>query len=151
MNDLEKSPLLGYIKLCALFRSHQWIQTGVTGWKRSIQFKIGDFFILCDLVIWWMTLKIIGQLFYATSSVLHHFITIGQFKLELCSGNAKLWVKSDNFLSHVTLKFDRWHWKTIGNLFYATSNCVCHLIAICQFRLGLQSGNIKFGSKLAIF
>ena len=29
-------PLLCYFKLCAAFRSHWWIQTGVTVWKRLI-------------------------------------------------------------------------------------------------------------------
>ena len=51
------APLLYYIKLCALFQSHGWIQPGVTGQKCSIQVKIGNFFVLCDLEIWWMILK----------------------------------------------------------------------------------------------
>ena len=34
--------------------------------------------------------KTIGHLFYATSSFVHHFVAIGEFKLELQSGNAKL-------------------------------------------------------------
>ena len=55
--------LLGYIKLCASFQSHRWIQTGVTVRKRSIRVKIGD------------------------------------------------------FLSRVTLKFDAWPWQTTGQLF----------------------------------
>ena len=33
--------------------------------------------------------KIIGHLFYATSSFVHHFVAIGEFKLELQSGNAQ--------------------------------------------------------------
>ena len=32
--------------------------------------------------------KTIGHLFYATSSFLHHFVAIGEYKLELQSGNA---------------------------------------------------------------
>ena len=35
------------------------------------------------------------------------------------------------------LKFDRWHWKTIGHLFYATSSFVHHFIAICKFKMEL--------------
>ena len=31
--------------------------------------------------------KTIGHLFYATLSFLHHFVAIGQYKLELQSGN----------------------------------------------------------------
>ena len=43
-DDLEKNraPLLWYFKLCSSFRSHQWIQTGVTVRKCSIWIKIGD-------------------------------------------------------------------------------------------------------------
>ena len=138
--------------------------------------------------------KTTGLLFYANSSFLHHFIAIGQSKLELESGNSKfgsksailvlcdleIWrmtlenngaphltyfklcasfhnhqsiqtvvtvrirqirVKIDNFLPHVTLKFRRGPWKTIGHLFYATSSCVHDFIAICEFKLELQSGN----------
>ena len=32
--------------------------------------------------------KTIGHLFYATLSFLHHFVAIGEFKLELQSGSA---------------------------------------------------------------
>ena len=32
--------------------------------------------------------KTIGHLFYATSSFVHHFVAIGEFKLQLQSGNA---------------------------------------------------------------
>ena len=46
------------------------------------------FFSPRDLDIWWMTQKTIGHLFYATLSFLHHFVAIGEYKLELQSGNA---------------------------------------------------------------
>ena len=36
-----------------------------------------------------MTLKKIGRLFNATSSFVHHFVAMGEFKLELQSGNAQ--------------------------------------------------------------
>ena len=45
------------------------------------------------------------------------------------------------FLSRVTLKFDRWPWKTIGHLTYARSSFVHNFIAIGEFKLELQSGN----------
>ena len=130
------------------------------------------FFSPCDLEIWWMTSKIIGHLSYITSSFVHHLKPLGEFKLELLSGNAQnqqyfvlsdleirwmtlknnrapllcyiklcvsfqshrwiqtkvtvqkrpIRVKISNFLSHMTLKFDGWPWKTIGHLFYATSS-----------------------------
>ena len=37
----------------------------------------------------WSQLKTIGHLFYATSSFVHHFLPIGEFKLELQSWNAQ--------------------------------------------------------------
>ena len=49
--------LLYIIKLYASFQSHMWIQTGVTVRKCSIRVKIGDFFVPCELEIWWMTLE----------------------------------------------------------------------------------------------
>ena len=39
----NKALLLYYIKLCASFQTHWWIQTGLTVWKSSILVKIGDF------------------------------------------------------------------------------------------------------------
>ena len=36
----------------------------------------------------WSQLKTIGHLYYATSSPMHHFVAIGEFKLELQSGDA---------------------------------------------------------------
>ena len=38
----------------------------------------------------WSQLKTKGHLFHAISSFVHHFLPIGEFKLELQSGNAKL-------------------------------------------------------------
>ena len=93
----NRAPLLCYIKLCASFQSHQWIQTGVTVRKRSI------------------------------------------------------WVKIEDFLSCVTLKFDGWPWKTLGHLCYVASSFVHHFIAISEIKLKLQSGNFQFWSKSAIF
>ena len=93
----NRTPLLYYVKLCASFQIHWWIQTGFTVQKRPIRVEIGD------------------------------------------------------MLSRVTLTFDGWPWKTIGNLFYATSNFVHHLVPIGEFKLELQSRNAQFGSNSMIF
>ena len=93
----NRALLLCYFKLCSSFWSHWWIQTGVTVRKRPI------------------------------------------------------WVKFDDFLSRVTLKFDGWPSKTIGHLFYATSSFVHHFVAIGEFELELQSGNAQFGSNSMFF
>ena len=95
--------------------------------------------------------KTIGHLFYTTSSFVHHFVAIGEFKLELQSGNAQSGSKSTIFFSRVTLKFDGWPSKTIGHLFYATSNFVQHFVPIREFKLELQSGNAQSRSKSTIF
>ena len=93
----NRAPLLCCLKLYALFHSHQGIQTNATVRERSIWVKIGD------------------------------------------------------FVSRVTLKFDRWLWKTIGHLFYATLSFVHHFLDIGEFKLELQSGNAQFESKSTIF
>ena len=93
----NRAPLLCYIKPCASFQSHQWNQTGVTVPKRSIRVKIGNFL---SRVTWkfdgwpWIT---IGHVSYVASSFVHHFITIGEFKLKLLSRNAQLGSKSSSF------------------------------------------------------
>ena len=140
--------------------------------------------------------KIIHVL-YATSSFLHHFVAIGEFKMELQSGNAQCgsklaifcamwpwnltdmaplltyfklcaslrshwWIQTgvevwntqfgskSTILSPVTLKFGRWPWKTIWNIFYATSNYVHHFVAICEFKLESWSGKAQIGAKFAL-
>ena len=85
----NRAPLLCYFKLGASFRSHWWIQTGVTVRKRPIWVKIDDFFSRVTLKFDGWPWKTIGHLFYATSSFVQHFIPIGEFKLELESGNAQ--------------------------------------------------------------
>ena len=116
----NRAPLLYYImyiKLSLSFQSHGWIQTGVTVWKRSIRVKIGNFLYRVTLKSDRWPWKSIGHLFCAASSFVHDFIAIGKFELELQSGNAQFGSKSTIFFSRVTLKFDRWPWKTIGHLF----------------------------------
>ena len=99
----------------------------------------------------WSQLNIIGHLFYTTSSFVHHFKSIREFKLELQSGNAPFGSKSTIFFSRVALKFYRWPWKTIGHLFYATSSFVHHFVATGVFKLELESRNGQFGSNSTIF
>ena len=83
------APLLCYFKLCASFLSHWWIQTGATVRKRPIWVKFDDFQSHATLKFDGWPCKTIGHLFYATSSFVHHFVAIGEFKLELQSGNAQ--------------------------------------------------------------
>ena len=131
----NRAPLLCYFKLCASFRSHQWIQTWVRVRKRSIRVKIIDFLARVTLKFNRWPWKSIGNLSYATSSFVHHFIAISEFELELRVGKRSIRVKIGHFLAPVTLKFYRWPWKTIGHLSCTTSGFVHHFIAISEFKL----------------
>ena len=51
----------------------------------------------------------------------------------------------------MTLKFDGWPQKTTGHLFYATLSFLHHFVAIGEFKLELQSGNVQSGSNLTLF
>ena len=111
MDDLEnnRTPSLYYIKLCASFQSHGWVQTGVRIRKRSIRVKIGNFLSRVTLKFDEWPWNTIGHLSYAASSFLHHFIAIGEFKLELQSGNAQFGSKSTIFLA-------LWPWNLTDDL-----------------------------------
>ena len=89
--------------------------------KRPIWVKIGDVSYRVTMKFDGWPWKTIGHLSFAVSSFVQYFIAISEFKLELQSRNAQFGSNSTIFFSCVTLKFDRWHWKTLGHLFYATS------------------------------
>ena len=116
----NRAPLVYYIKLCESFRSHLWIQTWVTDWKRSIHVKICDFLSCVTLKFDIWPWKTIGHFFYAISSFVHHVIAINESKLELQFGS-----KSAIFCPV-------WPWnltddtkKTIRHIIHATSKlCV---------------------------
>ena len=57
--------------------------------KRSIQVKIDNFLSRVTWKFDGWPWKTIGRLFFATSSFVHHFVAIGEFKLELQSRNAQ--------------------------------------------------------------
>ena len=61
--------------------------------------QIRKFLALCDLKILQITLKNNRAPFYATSSFVHHFVAIGEFKLELQSGNIQSGSNSTIFLA----------------------------------------------------
>ena len=57
--------------------------------KRPIWVKIGDVLHRVTLKFYGWPWKTIGHLSFAVSSFVQHFIAIGEFKLELQSGNAQ--------------------------------------------------------------
>ena len=105
----NRAPLLCYSKLYAAFRSHWWIQTGVTVRKPPIWVKYHNFKSLATLKCDEWPCKTIGHLFYATSSFVHHFIPIGEFKFQLQSGNAQFGSKS-------TIFWAVWPWNLTDDL-----------------------------------
>ena len=147
----NRAPLLCYFKLCASFRSHRCFQTWVTVPETSNLGQIQWFLEPCDLAIWPMTLK------NNRAPLLFYFKLCASFRNHRCIETwvtvrkRPIWVKFDDFLSGVTLKFDGWPWKTIGHLFYATSSFVHHFVAIGEFKLELQSGNAQSRSNSTIF
>ena len=84
------------------------------------------------------------------SSFVHHYKSISEFKLELQSGNTRFGSKSAICVSRVTLKFDGWPWKIMGQLFHTISSFVHNFKAIDEFKHTLQSRSAQFGSKSAI-
>ena len=91
-----------------------------------------------------------GHLFYATSNFVHHFVPIGELKLELQSETLNSG-QNRPFFELCDQEFYGWPSKTIGHLFYATSSFVLHFVPIGEFKLKLQSGNAKSGSNLTNF
>ena len=125
----NRAPVLCFAKLCALFQSHQWIQTGVTVRKRPIRVKVDDF---CPVPPWNFTDDIEKQ--QGTSSMPLQALCI----ISKPSVNSNWSYSPENW---------RMTWKTIRHLLCANSSFRYHSIAIVQFKLELQSGNSQFGSK----
>ena len=76
--------------------------------------------------------KTIGHLFYATSSFMHHFVAVGEFKLELQSGNAQ-------YGSNSTIFRAVWPWNlTDGNR--APLLSIIKLYASSHHHMWIQTG-----------
>ena len=89
--------------------------------------------------------KTIGHLFYATSSFVHHFLPIGEFKIELQSGNGQFGSNSRIFRVVQPWNLTDDLKKTIGHLTFPISSFVHHFVAIGEFKLELQSGKPNLG------
>ena len=126
----NRAPLLYYIKLCASFQIHRWIQIGITVRKRSIRVKIGNFLSRVTLKFdrWHRKNNRAPLLCCFKLCVLfhsHQWIQTG-----VTVRKHPILVKINDFFSRVTLKFNGWPSKTIAHLFYATSTFVHHFIPI---------------------
>ena len=149
--EKQRAPLLCHIKLCESFRCHWWIQTGVTVRNRPIWVKFDDFESRVTFKFDGWLWKSMGHLSHATSTFVHHSVAIGEFKLELQSGNSQFGSNSTILLTvlHSNLTDDLE--KTIGHLFYDTLSYVHYFYTIAKFKLKLQTRNDQFGSKSTIF
>ena len=86
--------------------------------------------------------KTIGHLFYATSSFAHYFVAIGEFKLELQSGNAQFGSNSTIFLA-----VSPWNFKDDLEKQYGTSSK--HHQAVCIISLPYVNSNWSYGQERA--
>ena len=88
--------------------------------------------------------KIMGHLFYTTSSKVYYFESTSDsnwsYTPEMLDLGQNQWI-------FVRIK----KWKIMRQLFYATLIFVHHFKVIGEFKFELQSGNAQFGSKSAIF
>ena len=107
----NRALLLYYIKLCASFQIHRWIQNGVKSPETLNLGRNWRYFVLCDLEVWWMTLKNnrAPLLYYIKLCAL--FQSHGWIQTGVTVQKRSIRVKIGNFLSHETLKFDGWPWK----------------------------------------
>ena len=87
----------------------------------------------CDLEIWGWPSKTLGHLFYATSSFVQHFIAIGEFKLELQSGNAQSGSNSMIFSAV-------WPWNLTDDLDRAPLLCNIKLYVSFHHHMWIQTG-----------
>ena len=111
--DLKKQQGTSFmlLQVCAPFRSHWWIQTGVTVRKHPIWVKIDTFLAMRPSNFYGWPWKTIGHFFYAIPSFVHHFVGISDFKLEIQSGNAqfgpKLAIFSDVWPCNLTYALEK--------------------------------------------
>ena len=104
-----------------------------------------QFFVPCNLEIWWMTLKNNRAPLLCCFKLCASFHNHWWIQTKVTVRKRSIRVKIGDLLSCVTLKFGGWLWKTIRHLFYATSSFVNHFMAIGEFKLELQSRNAQFG------
>ena len=148
----NRALLLYYVKLCASFQIHWWIQTGVTVQKLTLNSGHNcRYFNLCDLEICCMTLENNRALLPYHIKLCASFQSHRWSQTSVTIRKRSIRVKISNFFSRATLRFNGWPWKTIGHLCYAASSFVHHFIDIGEFKMELQSGNAQFGSKSMIF
>ena len=147
----NRAPLLSNIKLYASFHQNMWIQTGVIVRKR-LSWVVPSVTLNFDLWPWP----------FAWTLLLSLVITPENFMMIRWWEHSQKGVTDGQTDRRTDRQTDRqtenticraaWsQLKTIGHLVNATSSFGHHFIAIDEFKLVLQSGNARFGSKSTIF
>ena len=110
----NRTPLLYYVKLCASFVNHEWIQNWSYSPETPIWVKIGDFFCLRDLEIWRMTLKNNRAPFLCCFKLCASFYSQHCIQTGVTTRKRPIGVKIDIYfswvLTSVNLTFDLWPW-----------------------------------------
>ena len=125
----NRASYLYYIKLCASFQSHWWIQTAVTILKCPIRVTISQFLSCVTFKFDGWPWKAIRHLSYTTWSFVRHFKAISEFKLELQSGNAQFG-SNRRFFSRMTSNFDGWTWKKGISSIYIYASLLYQVLCI---------------------
>ena len=86
--------------------------------------------------------KTIGHLFYATSSFMHHFVAISEFKLELQSGNAQFGSKS-------TILLAVWPWNLTDDPEKQQGTSSKQHEALCIIQSSYVNSNWSYGPETA--
>ena len=140
----NRAPLLCYFKLCASLHHHRLIRNGIPVQKHSIRVKIDELFVPCGLVTWQMTSKHNRAHFQPTLTFVHHFVTIGEFKLDLQSRNAQFGSKSTIFLVV-------WPWNLTDDLEKQQSTSSMTHEALCIISSPCMNSNSSYGPETAKF
>ena len=108
----NRVPFLCYLKLCASFHNHRWLQTWVTVRKRSIWVKIGNVFFTCDLEIWRMTLKKNRTTFLCYFKLCASFNSHQWIQARVTVRKRPIWIKIGDFFVPCDLEI---RWMTLKN------------------------------------
>ena len=133
------------------------ISSAISDFKLELQSENAKFASLSAIFCPGGTWNLTGDLWKNTVALLCYFKLFVSFhrhwwlQTRVTVRKHPIRVKIDDYLSRATWKFDRWPWKTTLHISYATYSFMHNFVAICEFKLKLESGNAQFGSKSAIF
>ena len=123
----NRAPLLWYIKLLHHFNAIAELKLKLRSGHAQFGSKSTIFLAVWPRKLYGWPWKIIEHLFYATSSFVHQLVLIGEFKLELQSGNAQFGSKSNMFLAV-------WPWNLTDELEKQQAPLLCYFKLCASFR-----------------